>query len=95
MQLVSYIENYKNEGGANCLANLTRMKCLIIEVIQTLNHQIVLKVVGFEILATAVLKSSIFWNIMSRYPLELHRRFGGTFYIHASCCLVAKLILRP
>jgi hypothetical protein len=36
---------------------------------------------GFEVLTTVVMKSYIFWAIMTCSSLKLNRRFGGT------CCL--------
>jgi hypothetical protein len=35
--------------------------------------------VGFEVLTAVVMKSSMFWDITPCNPLEINRRFGGTF----------------
>jgi hypothetical protein len=58
-----------------------------------MNHQIVLKVVGLEILTALVMNGSIFWNIMPRYPLEVYRRFGGPVYLHICNMLHAVFLL--
>jgi hypothetical protein len=34
-------------------------------------------IVGFEVLAAVVVKSSIFWDITPFSPFEVDRRFGG------------------
>jgi hypothetical protein len=65
-------------------------------------------VVGDEILTTVVMKSSIFWDITLCSPLNVNRRFGGTYRLHlqgrrisrAAChsisrLFIARLILRP
>jgi hypothetical protein len=36
----------------------------------------------FDVLTTVVMKSSIFWDIMSCSPLKVNRRFGGTCRLH-------------
>jgi hypothetical protein len=38
--------------------------------------------VGFEVLTAVVMKSSIFWDIMSCSPLKVTPRFGGTCRLH-------------
>jgi hypothetical protein len=34
--------------------------------------------IGFEVLTAAVMKRTIFWDIMPCSPLSVNRRFGGT-----------------
>jgi hypothetical protein len=36
--------------------------------------------VGFEVLTAMVMKSTIFWDITPCSPLNVNRRFGGTYY---------------
>jgi hypothetical protein len=38
--------------------------------------------VGFYVLRAAVMKSSIFWDIIPCSPLKINRRFGGTFCLY-------------
>jgi hypothetical protein len=38
--------------------------------------------VGFDVLAAVVMKSFILWDIMSRSPLKINRRFGGSCRLH-------------
>jgi hypothetical protein len=35
-----------------------------------------------EVLTAAVMKSPIFWDIMSSSPMKFNRRFGGTSRLH-------------
>jgi hypothetical protein len=42
----------------------------------------VLKNVGFEVLIAVVMKSPIFWDKMPCSPLQVNRRFGGTYRLH-------------
>jgi hypothetical protein len=59
--------------------------------------------VGFEVLTAVVMKSSIFWNIMSYSPLKVNRRFLRTCRLHfqgrnmeqVASRALAWLILRP
>jgi hypothetical protein len=39
-------------------------------------------IVGIEILTAVVMKSTIFWDITPCSPLEVNRRFGGTYRFH-------------
>jgi hypothetical protein len=39
------------------------------------------KLVGFEVLTAVIMKSYIFWDMMSYSSLKVGQRFGGT------CCL--------
>jgi hypothetical protein len=36
------------------------------------------KLLGFEVLTSVVMRSSIFWDITPCGPLKVNRRFGGT-----------------
>jgi hypothetical protein len=38
--------------------------------------------VGLEVLTAVVLKSTIFWDVMSCSPLRVNWRFGGTYHLH-------------
>jgi hypothetical protein len=38
--------------------------------------------IGFEVLTTVVMKSTIFWDITPCSPLKVNRRFGGTYHLH-------------
>jgi hypothetical protein len=40
-----------------------------------------LNVVGFDVLTTMVMKSSIFWDIMLYILLKVNRRFGGMYLL--------------
>jgi hypothetical protein len=46
--------------------------------------------VAFEVLATVVLKSSIFWDIMQRIPSKVNRRFEGKCGLHLTVQELAK-----
>jgi hypothetical protein len=35
--------------------------------------------IGFEVLTTVVMKSSVFWDMTPSSPLEVNRRLGGTY----------------
>jgi hypothetical protein len=37
--------------------------------------------IGFEVLTTVVMKSSVFWDIMLYSLLKVNRRFGGTRHL--------------
>jgi hypothetical protein len=37
---------------------------------------------GFEVLTTAIMKSSAFWDITPCIPLNVNRHFGAIFYLH-------------
>jgi hypothetical protein len=38
--------------------------------------------VGFEVLTTVVMNSSVFWDITPGNPLKINRCFGGTCRLH-------------
>jgi hypothetical protein len=38
--------------------------------------------IGFEVLTTVVMKSTIIWYITLHGPLKVNRRFGGTYRLH-------------
>jgi hypothetical protein len=40
------------------------------------------RLVRFEVLTAVVMKSIIFWDIMSCSPLKVNLRFGGTCHLH-------------
>jgi hypothetical protein len=40
---------------------------------------------GFGVLTAVVMKSLIFWDTTPCSPLKVHRRFGGTYYLHLHC----------
>jgi hypothetical protein len=42
-------------------------------------RQTILTCVGFEVLTVVVMKSTIFWGITLCSPLNVNRRFGGTY----------------
>jgi hypothetical protein len=54
--------------------------------------------VGFQVLTSVVMKSTIFWDITPCSPVSVNRRFGGT-YLLATCLLAGFLLnlffLRP
>jgi hypothetical protein len=39
-------------------------------------------VTKFEVLTAEVMKSTIFWDITPGSPLNINRRFGGTYRLH-------------
>jgi hypothetical protein len=41
-----------------------------------------LLIVGFEVFTAVVLKSIFFWDMTPCSPLNVNRRFGGTYHIH-------------
>jgi hypothetical protein len=47
-----------------------------------LTRQMAVHCFGFEILITVAVKSTAFWDISTFNPIELHRRFGGTYCLH-------------
>jgi hypothetical protein len=49
---------------------------------------------GFEVLRVVVMKSSVFWDVMSCSPLKTNRRFGGTYLLSSSHLFPAWFILR-
>jgi hypothetical protein len=38
--------------------------------------------VGFEVLTTVLMKSTIFWDIMLCSPLKVNQHFRGTYHLH-------------
>jgi hypothetical protein len=42
-------------------------------------------VLGLKVLAVVGVKISVFWDVMPRIPVKIHRRFGGTASSAASC----------
>jgi hypothetical protein len=56
--------------------------------------------VGFEVLTAAVMKITIFWDIMPCSPLKVNRRVGGTSRLSSAChplspWFLARLIFLP
>jgi hypothetical protein len=47
--------------------------------------------VRFEALTAAVMKSSIFWDIMTRSPLKVNRSFRGTYRLHLQSRSVSRV----
>jgi hypothetical protein len=43
--------------------------------------------VGTEVLTPVVMKSTILWDITPCSPLEVNRRFGGTYRLHLQALL--------
>jgi hypothetical protein len=39
-------------------------------------------ILGFEVLTAVSMKSTIFWDITPRSPLNVNRRFGATYRLH-------------
>jgi hypothetical protein len=53
--------------------------------IETYNENVTIYIiisVGFGVLAAVVMKSTIFWDITPCSPLNVDRRFGGTYRLH-------------
>jgi hypothetical protein len=50
-----------------------------------------IKYVGFDILTSVVVKSSIFWDITPCSPLKVNRRFGGTYRLHIQGLRTSKV----
>jgi hypothetical protein len=46
------------------------------------HSEISYKYVGFEVLTAVVMKSTIFWDTTPCSPLNVNRRFGGTYRLH-------------
>jgi hypothetical protein len=44
--------------------------------------KIVKLLVGFQVLSAVVVKSPVFWDIMTRDPLKANELFGGTYCFH-------------
>jgi hypothetical protein len=47
-----------------------------------LTSQVVIILVGFEVLTAVVMKNTIFMDITPCSPLKVNRRFGGTYRLH-------------
>jgi hypothetical protein len=60
-----------DEDFSGCAGEL-RMKLKIVEV--TLHRG--------EVLSVVTVKSIIFWYVTPCSPVEVHRRFGGPYYVH-------------
>jgi hypothetical protein len=52
-----------------------------------------LVVVGFGVLTAVVMKSTIFWDIMSCSPLKVNRRFGGTYRLNFQGQRISRALL--
>jgi hypothetical protein len=39
--------------------------------------------VGFTILSVLTMKKNVFWDVSPWSMVEVHTRFGGTYYLHA------------
>jgi hypothetical protein len=54
-----------------------------------------LDIVGFEVLTEVVMKSTIFWDITPCSPLNINRRFGGTYCLQPllATCFHAGFLL--
>jgi hypothetical protein len=48
--------------------------------------------VGFEVLTAMVMKSAVFSDVKSCRPVEVHRCFGGTYYLHFQGRMVSQAI---
>jgi hypothetical protein len=51
--------------------------------------------VGFEVLTAAVMKSTIFWDIMPCSVLKINQRFGGTYRLHIHAGFLLDLFFDP
>jgi hypothetical protein len=41
-----------------------------------------LDLIGFEVLTSVIMKSTIFWDITPYSPLKINRSLGETYYLH-------------
>jgi hypothetical protein len=56
-------------------------KCMKCQTRKMTKEKLVFPYVGFEVLTTVIMKSSVFWDKMPCSPMKVNR-FGGTYRLH-------------
>jgi hypothetical protein len=70
-------------AAAGSLCNVSSFVCLLIEIMhKNITNNNNTYCVGFEVLATVVVESSVVWDMKPCSLLEVNRLFGETYRLH-------------